>query len=91
MVQSEGVADRKNLLADLQIVRAADDDWSQFLLRDLDLQHCQFVVRIDADRREVIVGPREALLTRALSLKETNWIGDAASIEAACAAASWPR
>src|SRR4051812_19665801 len=45
-----------------------------------------FVVRIDADRRQVIVGPREALLTRALTLKETNWIGDAASIEAACVA-----
>ncbi|MBW8815744.1 MAG: tRNA 2-thiouridine(34) synthase MnmA [Caulobacterales bacterium] len=45
-----------------------------------------FVVRIDADARRVIVGPREALLTRALSLKETNWIGDLASIEAACAA-----
>jgi tRNA-specific 2-thiouridylase len=43
-----------------------------------------FVVRIDADARQVVVGPREALLTRALSLKETNWIGDAASIEAAC-------
>ena len=40
-----------------------------------------FVVRIDADARQVIVGPREALLTRALSLKETNWIGDGASIE----------
>lgn len=34
-----------------------------------------FVVRIDADARQVIVGPREALLTRALTLKETNWIG----------------
>jgi tRNA-specific 2-thiouridylase len=45
-----------------------------------------FVVRIDADRREVIVGPREALLTQALVLKETNWIGDGASVEAACAA-----
>ena len=45
-----------------------------------------FVVRIDADRRQVIVGPREALLTRALSLKETNWIGDTATIEAACEA-----
>jgi tRNA-specific 2-thiouridylase len=43
-----------------------------------------FVVRIDADARQVIVGPREALLTRALALKETNWIGDAASIAAAC-------
>jgi tRNA-uridine 2-sulfurtransferase len=45
-----------------------------------------FVVKIDADRRQVIVGPREALLTHALSLKETNWIGDGPSIEAACAA-----
>ncbi|WP_337189297.1 tRNA 2-thiouridine(34) synthase MnmA [Phenylobacterium sp.] len=43
-----------------------------------------FVVRIDADARQVVVGPREALLTRALSLKETNWIGDGPSIEAAC-------
>jgi tRNA-specific 2-thiouridylase len=42
-----------------------------------------FVVRVDAERREVIVGPREALLRRALTLKETNWLGDAASIEAA--------
>ena len=46
-----------------------------------------FVVRIDADRRQVVVGPREALLTRALTLKETNWIGDAPSIEAACESA----
>jgi tRNA-specific 2-thiouridylase len=45
-----------------------------------------FVVKIDADRRQVVVGPREALLTRALTLKETNWIGEGASIEAACAA-----
>jgi tRNA-specific 2-thiouridylase len=45
-----------------------------------------FVVRIDADRREVIVGPREALLTGALVLKETNWLGDAPSLEAAALA-----
>jgi tRNA-specific 2-thiouridylase len=45
-----------------------------------------FVVRIDADKRQVVVGPREALLTRALALKETNWIGGG-SIEAACEAA----
>jgi tRNA-specific 2-thiouridylase len=43
-----------------------------------------FVVRIDADARQVIVGPREALLTHALTLKETAWIGDAPTIEAAC-------
>ncbi|MFC3069024.1 tRNA 2-thiouridine(34) synthase MnmA [Phenylobacterium soli] len=45
-----------------------------------------FVVRIDADARQVIVGPREALMTHALSLKETNWIGDHASIGAAAEA-----
>jgi len=45
-----------------------------------------FVVKIDADKRQVIVGPREALLTAALTLKETNWIGDGPSFEAACEA-----
>ncbi|MDP3659048.1 tRNA 2-thiouridine(34) synthase MnmA [Phenylobacterium sp.] len=44
-----------------------------------------FVVRIDADARQVIVGPREALLTAALTLKETNWLGDETTIEAAAA------
>jgi tRNA-specific 2-thiouridylase len=39
-----------------------------------------FVTRIDADRRHVVVGPREALLTRALTLKEDNWLGDEATI-----------
>ena len=42
-----------------------------------------FVVKIDADKRQVIVGPREALLTRALSLKETNWLGETATIKEA--------
>jgi tRNA-uridine 2-sulfurtransferase len=46
-----------------------------------------FVVRIDADARQVVVGPREALLTHALTLKEMNWIGDGPSFEAACDAA----
>ncbi len=45
-----------------------------------------FVVRIDADKRQVIVGPREALLTQALSLKEGNWLGVEDSLEAAAAA-----
>lgn len=35
-----------------------------------------FVVRLDPERREVIVGPREALLTAALTLREVNWLGD---------------
>jgi tRNA-specific 2-thiouridylase len=45
-----------------------------------------FVVRIDADARQVIVGPREALLTRALTLKEENWLGEEATILDAAAA-----
>ncbi|HEX5776077.1 MAG TPA: aminomethyltransferase beta-barrel domain-containing protein, partial [Caulobacteraceae bacterium] len=42
-----------------------------------------FVVKIDADARQVIVGPREALLTHALTLKEVNWLGDEPTLEAA--------
>jgi tRNA-specific 2-thiouridylase len=35
-----------------------------------------FVVRINANTRQVIVGPREALLTARCTLKEANWLGD---------------
>lgn len=42
-----------------------------------------FVVRIDADARRVIVGPREALNTAALTLKEYNWLGDEDRLETA--------
>lgn len=35
-----------------------------------------YVVRLDADRREVIVGPREALLTKEIFVGEVNWIGE---------------
>jgi tRNA-specific 2-thiouridylase len=45
-----------------------------------------FVVRLDAARREVVVGPRAALLAPALTLTETNWLGDEDSIEAAAEA-----
>jgi len=45
-----------------------------------------FVVRLDAPRRQVIVGPREALLTTSLALRETNWLGDEPCIEAAARA-----
>lgn len=37
-----------------------------------------YVVRLDADRRQVVVGPREALMTRRLHLREVNWLGDTA-------------
>jgi tRNA-specific 2-thiouridylase len=40
-----------------------------------------FVVRLDAGKRQVIVGPREALLTASLAMKEINWLGDQESID----------
>ena len=45
-----------------------------------------FVVKINPQERQVIVGPREALLTRSLVLKETNWLGDQPSLMAAAEA-----
>lgn len=33
-----------------------------------------FVIRIDADRRQVVVGPREALATRRIVLRDLNWL-----------------
>lgn len=35
-----------------------------------------YVVRLDASTREVIVGPREALMVRQIFLKEVSWLGD---------------
>ncbi len=35
-----------------------------------------YVVRINAAQREVVVGPREALLTHWIRLREVNWLGD---------------
>ncbi len=35
-----------------------------------------YVIRIDADGKRVIVGPREALATRVVRLREVNWLGD---------------
>ncbi|HZT27557.1 MAG TPA: tRNA 2-thiouridine(34) synthase MnmA [Pseudolabrys sp.] len=35
-----------------------------------------YVVRLDAERRCVVVGPREALRTRRIALREVNWIGE---------------
>ena len=35
-----------------------------------------YVVRLDARRNEVIVGPRDFLRTRELILKNVNWLGD---------------
>lgn len=41
-----------------------------------------FVVKIDAPARQVIVGPREALLTAGLTMEELNWLGDGTLNEA---------
>ncbi|WP_208986132.1 tRNA 2-thiouridine(34) synthase MnmA [Labrenzia sp. OB1] len=35
-----------------------------------------YVVRLDPDTRRVVVGPRKALATRTILLRELNWIGD---------------
>jgi tRNA-specific 2-thiouridylase len=45
-----------------------------------------FVVSLDPARQKVVVGPREALFSNALTLEETNWLGDEPTIEAAAAA-----
>jgi tRNA-uridine 2-sulfurtransferase len=36
-----------------------------------------YVVRLDADARRVVVGPKEALSTRVIPVREINWLGDA--------------
>ena len=42
-----------------------------------------YVVRIDPDRHQVIVGPKEALLVRDIHVDEVNWLGDVALSETA--------
>jgi tRNA-uridine 2-sulfurtransferase len=41
-----------------------------------------FVVRLDADARRVVVGPRAALASRSVTVAELNWLGDGAFEEA---------
>ena len=43
-----------------------------------------YVLSLDAASREVVVGPREALRTRRLTLRDVNWLGDE-PLEAAAA------
>jgi tRNA-specific 2-thiouridylase len=38
-----------------------------------------FVVKLDAGKRRVIVGPREALAVSRIALKDVNWIGEPAA------------
>jgi tRNA-uridine 2-sulfurtransferase len=35
-----------------------------------------YVVRLDAERRQVVVGPRDALRTSRIELRDVNWIGN---------------
>ena len=39
--------------------------------------HPLYVVRLDPDLKRVIVGPKEALATRTIPVREINWLGDA--------------
>ena len=45
-----------------------------------------FVVRLNADARQVIVGPRDALLVSGVALAEDNWLGDEPTLADAAAA-----
>ena len=35
-----------------------------------------YVLKIDAERRQVVVGPKEALAQRTVALRDFNWLGD---------------
>ena len=41
-----------------------------------------YVVRLDAERRQVVVGPRAALRTSRIVLRDVNWIGEGSLEEA---------
>ena len=47
--------------------------------------HPLYVVRLDAARRRVVVGPREALRTSRMRLRDVNWIGEGTIEHALCA------
>jgi tRNA-specific 2-thiouridylase len=36
-----------------------------------------YVVRLDVDKKQVVVGPKEMLATRTVPVREINWLGDA--------------
>lgn len=37
-----------------------------------------YVVKLDVDKKEVVVGPKDMLATRNIPIKEINWLGDTA-------------
>jgi tRNA-specific 2-thiouridylase len=41
------------------------------------LEEPLYVVKLDADLHRVVVGPKEALSTRVIPVREINWLGDA--------------
>ncbi|MEA2987454.1 MAG: tRNA-uridine 2-sulfurtransferase, partial [Alphaproteobacteria bacterium] len=47
--------------------------------------HPLYVVRLDAAARRVVVGPREALRTSRMSLRDVNWLGEGTVQQALCA------
>jgi tRNA-uridine 2-sulfurtransferase len=47
--------------------------------------HPLYVVRLDAATRRVVVGPREALRTSRMQLRDVNWIGEDTIDQALCA------
>jgi tRNA-uridine 2-sulfurtransferase len=47
--------------------------------------HPLYVVRLDASSRRVVVGPREALRTSRMQLRDVNWLGDDTIDDALCA------
>jgi tRNA-specific 2-thiouridylase len=46
--------------------------------------HPLYVVRLDAGRRRVVVGPRNALRTSRMLLREVNWLGEGTLEQALC-------
>jgi tRNA-specific 2-thiouridylase len=44
-----------------------------------------YVLRLDAPSRRVVVGPREALRTSRIRLREVNWLGEGTIDHALCA------
>jgi tRNA-specific 2-thiouridylase len=47
--------------------------------------HPLYVVRLDAATRRIVVGPREALRTSRMRLRDVNWLGDGRIDNALCA------
>jgi len=47
--------------------------------------HPLYVLRLDAAQRRVVVGPREALRTSRIKLREVNWLGEGTIDNALCA------